>query len=107
MSKLELKSSISELVGLVNVVKFDIAPVITTKNKYYTTNYVKGKKYSTTLTTTEFLEEMMKDIFTAWYGNAFDKILDYYADIKWVENNKDYYVIRGKIKLKNSRAKPN
>ena len=95
----------AELSGLVDVIGFDIAPAITNKGDHYTTHLVKGKKYPATLYEKELLERIMRDHFNhfcpAFYGRAFDSIIDYYADNKWVENNIEYYVIRGKIKLKN------
>ncbi len=90
----------SDVSGLSDIICFDMAPVITTTDEHYISSYLEDKQYPTTLTTTAFLEEMMKDIFRRWYGNAFEGIISYYSETKHIEGNKEYYVIRGKIKLK-------
>lgn len=94
----------AELSELVDVVDFDIAPAIANRGDHYTIHLVEGKKYPATLYENELLETIMRGHFNqfcpAFYSRVFDSIIDYYADLKWVEDNTDYYVIRGKIKLK-------
>ncbi|MBW2991559.1 hypothetical protein KY348_07730 [Candidatus Woesearchaeota archaeon] len=90
----------SDASGLVDIVHFDMSPVITRQGKHATTNWLQGKKYPAALNDLDLLEIIMKDIFKLWYGKAFESIVRYYADNKITKDNQEFYVIRGEIRVR-------